>query len=499
MLKDIQLAGGWKAWLYRQTFGEKLDNPLGYMTLAAFGLSYGVMVPMLGIQGSMMIIAGLFGVPMLLLCMFNQQFGVCFTLLIAFFVNFFSKINNAPLGTSLDGLLLLMCFGIFIGQVMRRDWGFIRDPISSWLMIWMYYCFVQGLNPSAESKAAWALSVRAVAVLNLVYFIAAYAMNTYAKVKFMMKWLLFLAIITCLYAFKQEYGGFSDAEMAWLTSDPERFQLFFQWGRMRVFSIFSDPMTFGIMMTYMGIFCFIMASVEKYTKERRILLCVIGAAMIWTTAYTGTRTCYALIPIALAFYAAMTLSPRIIIGGVAIMAILTVLVIKGSSNPMIFRIQSAFKPSEDASVQIRYYNQQRIRPYIYSHPIGFGLGSTGLWARRFTPDSFLAKFAHDSYYVRIAVEGGWFGLIIYMIFMFVCVRRTLHFYLRVRDPEIKAILLSLLVAIFLLAVANYPQEAIVQLPTSMVFHVMLAIVVRIKDFDEHYQEMERLLRAKREL
>jgi hypothetical protein len=79
MLKDIQVAGGWKAWLYRQIFGEKLDNPLGYMILTAFGLSYGVMVPMLGIQGSMMIIAGLIGVPMLLLCMFNQQFGVCFT------------------------------------------------------------------------------------------------------------------------------------------------------------------------------------------------------------------------------------------------------------------------------------------------------------------------------------------------------------------------------------------------------------------------------------
>jgi hypothetical protein len=499
MLKNRPLAGGLKAWLYRQIMGEKLDNPLGYMILAAFALAFGGLVPILGVKGGMMIIAGLLGVPALLLCMFNQQFGVCFTLLIAFFVNYFSKINSAPLGTSLDGLLLLMCFGIFIGQVLRKDWGFIRDPISTWLMIWMYYCFVQGLNPSAESKAAWGFSVRAVAVLNLVYFIAAYSMNTLSKVKFMMKWLLGLAGIACLYAFKQEYIGFSDAEMGWLMADPERYQLFFQWGRMRIFSIFSDPMTFGIMMTYMGIFCFIMASVEKYSIERKILLCVMGVAMVWTTAYTGTRTCYALIPIGLAFYAMMTLSPRIIIGGVAVMAVLTVFVLKGSSNPMIFRIQSAFKPSEDASVQIRYYNQQRIRPFIYTHPIGFGLGSTGLWARRFTPDSFLAKFAHDSYYVRIAVEAGWIGLIIYMIFMFMCVRRTLYFYLRVRDPEIKAILLSLLVAIFLLAVANYPQEAIVQLPTSMVFHVMLAIVVRIKDFDEHYVEMERLLKARREL
>lgn len=41
----------------------------------------------------------------------------------------------------------------------------------------------------------------------------------------------------------------------------------------------------------------------------------------------------------------------------------------------------------------------------------------------------------------------------------------------------------------MLAVANYPQEAIVQLPTSLVSYVFFAAIVRLKDFDEYYQSV----------
>ena len=198
----------------------------------------------------------------------------------------------------------------------------------------------------------------------------------------------------------------------------------------------------------------------------------------------------------LAFYALMTLRREVLIGLVVFLSFGTVLVIKGgSSNASLYRVQSAFVPSKDASVQIRYYNQQRIRPHIYAHPIGFGPGSTGLWARRFTPDSFLAKFAHDSYYVRLAVEEGWIGMSLYMFFLFTVLRRALYFYLRTHDPTIKALYLAILTALFMLAVANYPQEAIVQLPTSLVAYIFFAAIVRLKDFDAHYQTvMARLKR-----
>jgi len=37
--------------------------------------------------------------------------------------------------------------------------------------------------------------------------------------------------------------------------------------------------------------------------------------------------------------------------------------------------------------------------------------------------------------------------------------------------------------LFALVVANYPQEAITQLPTNFLFYIIIALLVRLKDFD----------------
>lgn len=475
-------------WLKRQIYVQKLNNPMGFLILATVGLIFGSLVPFLGIGVSGAMIVGIVVLPIIIACMFYHQFGIAFTLLVAFLVQFISKINDAPIGTSLDGLLLLMIFGILIGQIVKKDWTFAKDPISSWLLIWIYFNLFQILNPAAESTMAWVFTVRSLAILNLLYFIACYAFSSFKRIKWMLNWMIGLAFIVALYGLKQEFLGFSETEKAWIYADRERFQLFFQWGHMRTFSLFNDAMTFGVMMAYMGIFCLVYATAPMIWYKKGFLF-FAGMMMFWSSLYSGTRTCFVLIPMGFIFFAFMTLNRNVLIACGVMLVLGTGVMMKSTSNAVVYRMQSAFKPKEDASVQIRFYNQQRIRPHIYSHPIGFGLGSTGLWARRFTPDSFLADFAHDSYYVRLAVEEGWIGLLLYMIFLFIVLKRALYFYLRVRDPMIKTLYLSIMSALFMLAIANYPQEAIVQLPTSLVVYVFFAAIVRLKDFDPYYQSV----------
>ena len=72
---------------------------------------------------------------------------------------------------------------------------------------------------------------------------------------------------------------------------------------------------------------------------------------------------------------------------------------------------------------------------------------------------------------------------LYMILLFTVLRRALYYYLRVYDPTIKTLYLAMLTSLFILAVANYPKEAIVQLPTSLVVIIFFAAIVRLKDFD----------------
>jgi putative inorganic carbon (hco3(-)) transporter len=354
-----------KNWFSDQLMHKKLNSPFGFLILTTIGLLFGSIVPLVGIPISALGIVGLVGLPVIVACMFYHQFGIIITLTIGFFVTFITRYVEAPFGTAIDGLLILMVFGILIGQIVKKDWSFAKDPISTWLLIWIYFNLFQVLNPAQESKMAYLYTVRSLAILNLLYFIACYSFTSLDRIKQILHFIIGLATFAAFYGLKQEFLGMSSAEKAWLNADPERFQLFFQWGRMRIFSILSDAMTFGVMMTYIGVFCWIYAT-SPMSRFWRIFLIINGFVMLLASVYSGTRTCFLLLPMGLVFYALMTLKKELFIGFVIFASLGGLVIWKGASySPALYRVRSAFEPNEDASVQIRYYNQQRIRPYIY--------------------------------------------------------------------------------------------------------------------------------------
>jgi len=63
-------------------------------------------------------------------------------------------------------------------------------------------------------------------------------------------------------------------------------------------------------------------------------------------------------------------------------------------------------------------------------------------------------------------------------------RLSIYYYLRVRNPKIKVFYLAFTTIFFQLTLACYPQEVLVILPTSLIFYVACAVVVRLKDFDD---------------
>ena len=65
-------------------------------------------------------------------------------------------------------------------------------------------------------------------------------------------------------------------------------------------------------------------------------------------------------------------------------------------------------------------------------------------------------------------------------------KTSIYYYFRVKDPKIKVMYLGFTINVFLLALASYPQEAITLLPTSIIFYVTLAMIVRLKDFDPNF-------------
>ncbi len=490
----ISIFTSFKDWLVKQVVYQKLNNPLGYVLLLLFALGLSFVLSMLPLKFAVLLVTGILAIPVVAGIFIDLNFGINVMVFAGFLLGLVAKYTDAPIGTALDGMLMLMLVGMLARLIKEKDFSFAKNPISIFIFAWIYYNLLEVLNPWAGSRLAWVYTVRSVALLLALYFIACYAFSSYKRIVTTLKVILFFGFVSALYSLKQEWIGFSQAEITWLNADEERFMLIFQWDRMRVFSFFSDPTTFGILMGYMSMLCLVLAS-GPFKIWRRIALLVASVSMLLGMAYAGSRTPFVMLPMGVLMFLVLTFKRQTIIAGLFFFMVGGVLVMKSTNNAVVWRIQSAFRGESSDTIDVRMQNQAKVQPYIHAHPVGAGLGSTGYWGKRFTPDSWLASFAHDSLYVRLAVETGWIGLIIYIGLLFTAMRTSIRYYFRVKDPKIKTIYLSLTITVFLLALASYPQEAITLLPTSIVFYIVLAMIARLKDFDPNFAKQSAVVES----
>ena len=161
-----------------------------------------------------------------------------------------------PLGTLMDALQGLLILSVLIRQKKNPDWQIFKNPVSGIILVWIGYNLMEVANPAAESRLAWVYTVRSVAVVMLMYFVFMYNIRTVTFIRFIFKMWLVLSVIGALWAYKQEFIGFSANEEAYLHSDPNIAALLFLAGHWRKFSIFSDPVAFSYNMVVSSLLCF---------------------------------------------------------------------------------------------------------------------------------------------------------------------------------------------------------------------------------------------------
>ena len=395
-------------------------------------------------------------------------------IVISFFLLGIKKlIPNLPLGIVLDAYIFLMFFMLIIKQLKNKNNSYFNNPITYLAIIWLIYNIIELFNPIASSQIAWFYTVRSIAGQLLLYFIALFVLNNLKITTQFIKLILGMSFLAALYGLYQEFFGLMNWERQWLFADMERYHLYFQWGRLRIFSFLSDPMTFGILMANMGLFCFILIF-GPFNFFKKTMLLMMCSSMLLASAYSGTRTAFAIIPIGLIFFTFISMKKEVWYLSFVAIFIGTIFMLKSTGNPVLYRIQSAFKVKDDPSMQVRLENQAFIQPFIQQHPIGGGLGSTGAWGQRFSPNTMLANFPPDSGYVRIAIEQGWIGLLLYCSFLFFSLKYGIQAYFRTKNEKIRIFYLAFLTLLFNLCISNYTQEVIMQIPTSVIFYISLA-------------------------
>jgi hypothetical protein len=389
------------------------------------------------------------------------------------------NITSFPLGTLMDGMEALFILNLFLQQKRNPDWKIFKTPISVMIIIWIIYNLLEVANPVATSRLAWVYTVRTVALVMLMYFVFLY--NIF-------KLWLALAFFGAAYAFKQQYFGFFPFEEAYLHSDPAIAGLLFIGGVWRKFSIFSDPVVFAYTMAVSSLLC-IGLMTGPLPKRKKIILFFLMCFYLDNMLYSGTRGAFVLVPAAMILYAIMKFNTKILVLAIVAATVMVILIFIPTSNGTLYRFQSAFKPSEDASYKVRKINQKRIQPFILSHPMGGGLGSTGTWGQKFSPGTMLAAFPPDSGYVRVAVEMGWMGLFLLCLLMFTVLKTGINSYYSIKDPELRSWCFAMVLIVFAFHIANFPQEALVQFPSNVYFYLVLALIGVTKRLDNQQNDI----------
>ena len=477
-------------WLSTKVFAEKLNNPLGYVILLGasvvitfviikIGFTYGSVFPIL-----------LLGGAAALVCLFNARFGFFLTMFLSFFIFYIKRYfgEDLPVGALIEILLFITFVGIFVNKA-RRDsvgWRYINNPITYVYLIYIAYVFIQAFNPEMYSLQGWLFIVRKLAGFLMAYFIVIYVFDLRFLRSFLKFW-LFLALLAGAYGCYQEWFGFFPFEENWVRQDELRFGLYYIDGHFRKFSFLSDPAAFGILMAISGLLALVIATGDLQ-GWKRVVLVLASVVMFMAMAYSGTRTAYAMIPAGLVIFGLMTITHKntLILATFSVIVFAVIMFGPIYGNSTINRIRSTFQFSEDASLNVRDVNRARIQPYLYDHPIGGGLATSGVLGLKYNPSHVLAGFPPDSGYLRTALETGWIGLLITCVLYFIILYVGVRGYYRGRDPSLKIYYVAIITVVYALIIAQYAQVAIGQVPGALIFYPSLAIIACLYQYDQQH-------------
>jgi len=485
-LKD-RLVKGSLAYLERTFLIKKLNNWLGYFFIALIAVVFGYLLATQMILG-LALFGLLFGLLVVIACLASAEFGFYLTIIYSFFAFFISRLlfaGQMPVGVIYDVLVLATFLGLMRGDEFKSKFNkFVRTPVIIWLLIILFYTVVQLFNPNSHSLDTWFLAVRKFLGYVLLLYIAYDLFDSYEAVRKFAVRLFFIATASAIYGCIQQWHGYFNFEMQLILSDPHGFGLIFINGEFRKFSTMSDPAAFGILMAVCSVFYLVLATYSKDRNQKWIM--IIGSIfMILAMGYSGTRTANAIIAAGLAFFILLNFDKKStrVFGLVAGVIFLILLYAPLPFNPTLARFRTTFAGEQDQSYKVRVLSRRFVQPYILSHPIGGGMGTTGATGAALNPGHFLADFQPDSAYLKKAAEVGWIGLLITVIMYFVVLKVGIQGFFRSSEEHIRAMYAACVTGLFAFYIAEYAQVALGQITDVVVYYPMIGMILKLKYFD----------------
>ena len=392
-------------------------------------------------------------------------------------------IPGLPAGIVMDGLLLLtLIFILFRSRERVIDWTGARNLLTLLSGIWLVYCILLVFNPDT-TPADWAAGVRGLGFYLFIFpLLTAVLLNRYKHLKiFLFVWSI-LTLLAVLKVFIQKNIGFDPVEKYWLYElDGARTHIIYS--GVRYFSFFTDAASFG---SSMGLSMTVFSIYALYCSKRssRFYYLFVSLAAGYGMMVSGTRAAI-FIPFAgYLLFIFLSKQWRIIFSGIILLLCVFVFfkyTYIGHGNTEIRRMRSAFNKEQDASYNVRFENQEKMKVFMYYHPFGIGIGK----AKRATPNDYMYQLPTDSSFVLIWVETGIVGLFIFLsVFMTTLIKGSYDVLFRIQNRELRGSLYALLAGLGGMMVCGYGSEILQQFPNGPIVYICMAFIIMGRKFDQ---------------
>ncbi len=416
-----------------------------------------------------------------------------FSFLIVFVANFFmlglNRYIPGPLGLTIDGLLILTYLSLFFKSFDQPvNWSLAKSDLTLLAGIWFGYTLFQLVNPEAVSRVAWFYAMRGVALYMILTIPLTFIIMNREKdlSLILILWGTF-SLLGTLKGMMQQFIGVDPFEQQWLNEGGAVTHLLF--GKLRIFSFYTDAGQFGASQGQAGVVFGILALHVKNIRFR-IFYTIVAIAGIYGMMLSGTRGAIAVPIMGFVLYFILIKNIKMMILG-AFLGISVFVFFKytyiAQGNYQVRRMRSAFDPN-DPSLQVRLENQRKLKSYLATRPFGGGLGSAGNWGKRFSPNTFLANTATDSWYVAIWAEQGIVGLILHLFILFyVLIKSAFVLMFKIRNDWLKFRMIALICGFFGIMVASYGNGVLGQMPTGIIIYMSMAFLFMAEKFDKELQ------------
>jgi hypothetical protein len=464
---------------------------LGTMFMVLMGLTY-LMVSseIVGIALSFVLI---FTIVLLYAIFSKPKIGLYILVIQGFLVIGLSRYIPAPLGLSLDGMMIILYVALFFkGFQYKIPWKRAKSFLTLLVTLWFGYIVMQIANPEAVSFAAWFYAMRGLALYQFLVIPLAFIL--FRKPSdlnvFLIIWGI-MSIFGTLKGLMQYTMGVDPFEQAWLNQGSYKTHILF--GKLRVFSFYSDAGQFGAAQAHTGVVFAILFLFKKATFKLKAFYATVALLGFLGMIISGTRGAIS-VP-AIGGFMFLILSKNIKLLTIGAILGLSVYVFFahtniGQGNPEIRRMRTAFDPN-DASLQVRLANQKKLKSYLASRPIGGGVGATGNWGQRFTPHTFLANTATDSWYVMIWADTGVVGLLYYLFMLFsILLIGAYNVMVKIKNKENKILITALTCGFAGIMMASYGNGILGQMPTGILMYLSMVFMFIAPSWEKDVKEKQ---------